>query len=156
MTSPVSVSLSSSYEQDGRAFACPGEHVTFFCEVNGSATVQIAAEPFICLADPVVYVLTDPVGRTGPTGANLFQANLTDVQRQSSLMAYYNTTLTTTVTSETGRTTVECSNQLTSSSSVQRNLTQSRKSSVKIVLHANVLDNHPCYNLSHLFYGGMF
>lgn len=131
MTPSTSVSLSSSFEQDGRAFACPRELVIFFCDVNGSFSMQIAVEPFICLTDPVVYLATDPVGRIRPMGTNAFQANLTDVQRQpGTLIADYRTTLTTTMTDETDNTTVQCSNQLTSSSIQRRNLTQSRKRSV--------------------------
>ena len=127
MASNTSVSLSSSFERDGRAFACPGELVTFVCEVNQSTGVKLAAEPFICRADPVVFLSTDPVGSPGGTKpTDIFQANLTNVQHESGfLMAYYNTTLTTTMTDETANVMVECS---TSSSSVQRkSLNQSRK-----------------------------
>lgn len=132
MPSIVDVSLSSSFERDGRAFACPGERVIFICEVNQSVSLQIAAEPFICQADPVIYLATDPVGnsnRTRPT--DTFQANLTNVQRHSGsdLLAYYNATLTTTMTNETSNITVECSDLLTSPSSTtqRKNLNQSRK-----------------------------
>lgn len=128
MTSTISVSLTSSFERDGRAFACPGELVTFFCDVNGSASVQIAVQPYICLADPIIYLANDPVGRIRPIDANAFQANLTNVQRLlNTLFANYRTTLTTIMTDETDNTTVQCSDVLTSSNIQRRNLIQSSK-----------------------------
>ena len=129
VTSTIDVSLSSSFQQEGRAFACPGELVTFICEVNQSTSMQIAAEPFICRADPVVYLATDPVGSPGGTSStDTFQAKLTNVQRESgTLMAYYNTTLKTTVTDQTANTMVECSNELTSSNIQRKSLNQSGK-----------------------------
>jgi len=93
--------------------------------------MQIAAEPFICREDPVVYFATDAVGSPGRTRpADTFRANLTNVQREpGTLRAYYNATLTTTVTDETSNMIVECSDQLTSSTlNIQRkHLNQSRK-----------------------------
>jgi len=143
MTTDISVNLSVSFEQAGRTVACPGERVMFICEVNGSSNVQIAAEPFICRADPVLYFATDRPGNPGRTmPTDVFQANLTDVQLEpGTLMAYYKATLTAIVTNETANTTVECSDQLTSSSSVQRKtLIESRKNESPFQLrrlHAN-------------------
>lgn len=137
MTTDISVNLSVSFEQAGKAFACPGERVMFICEVNRSTSVQVAAEPFICRADPVLYFATDPPGSPGRTmPTDVFQANLTDIQREpGTLMAYYKVTLTATLTNEIANTTVECSDQLTSSSSIQRKtLIESRKNKIPFQL----------------------
>ena len=129
-TSSEIVSLSSSFEQDGRQAACPGEHVIFTCEVNQSTVVQIAAEDFICRNDPVTFAASDIVGRSG--GTDVFKASLTNVERESSqsLIANFTVTLTANTTDETNNTVVECANRLTSDLVQRKTLTQSCKTKV--------------------------
>jgi len=110
-TTTASVNLSASFEEDGRAFACPGELVVFTCRAFHSTTVQIVAEHFICRALPVTYIAADLVGSPGRTRPNdLFLANLTDVQRESarSMVANFTATLKVNTTSETTGKVVEC------------------------------------------------
>ena len=122
------MSLSSSVEEDGRQFACPGEHVIFTCEVNRSVIIRISAENFICRNDPVSYLATDAVGSPGRTNPeDLFQANLTNVQRESNLIANFTVTLTTNTTNETSNTVVECGDVLTADLVKSKNLIQSCK-----------------------------
>lgn len=127
--STVSVDLSATFEKDGRKFACPGDQVTFTCRTFLSTSVRIVAENFICRSTPVIYIATDPVGSSGPTSAtDVFQANLTEVQRDSNqpLVANFTATLEANVTNETADTVVECFGQQTFSCDVLRkNLSQS-------------------------------
>ena len=122
--------LSSNIEEDGRQFACPGELVIYTCEVFQSIIVQMAAEDFICLNDPISFVASNDIGSSGPTTpTDIFQANLTNVQRESnqSLIANFTVTLTVNTTYETTNTVVECADILTSSNVQRKNLTQSCK-----------------------------
>ena len=123
----ANVFLSSSFEEDGRRFACPEERVVFTCHVYQSVVIRLAAEYFICRIDPVLYTAFDNIGRLGPP--NPFQANLTNVQRESnqSLIANFTVTLTVNTTDETTNTVVECADILTSSNVQRKNLTQSCK-----------------------------
>lgn len=129
-TSTQIVSLSSSFEQDGRQSACPGECVTFTCEVNQSATIQIAAEDFICRNDPVTFVASDSIGSS--SGGDIFKANLTNVERESSQALYANFTVTlkANTTGETNNTVVECADRLTSDLVQRKTLTQSCKTKI--------------------------
>ena len=110
LTSPESLGLSSNIEEDGRWFACPGEHVTFTCEVNQSKIVQIAAGNFSSLRDPISFLASDAVGspiRATPTDP--FQANLTYVQQDANqTLANFIVTLTTNTSNETDNTVVIC------------------------------------------------
>ena len=126
----VSASLSSSVEEDGRQFACPGEHVIFTCKVNQAVIIRLAAEPFICRNDPVSFTASDDVGSSGRTRpTDLFQANLTNLQRESneSHIANFMATLTAITTDETANTVVWCGDQLTSYYVQKKNLIKSRK-----------------------------
>ena len=104
----TSARLSATFEENGRAFTCPGEQLTFTCETFHSTTIEIVAEPFICRADPIAYAATDAVG--SPGGTDLFQANLTDIQCEPSSprIANFTTTLIVNSTNETAGTVVEC------------------------------------------------
>ena len=118
------MTLVSSFEQDGRQFACPGEHVTFICEMNQTVIMRLAAEPFIHRNDPISYTASDDVGNSGGTKPNdTFQANLMNVQRESNQSEIANliATLTSYTTNETNNTVVECAD-LFSSVHVQRRL----------------------------------
>lgn len=109
--------LSSNIEEDGRQFACPGELVIFTCEVIQSSIVQMAAEDFICLNDPISFVASNDIGSSGPTTpTDIFQANLTNVQRESNQTSVANFTVTLKVktTNETNNTEVVCAGQRTS------------------------------------------
>ena len=130
MTPTPIVRLSSSFEEDGRQYACPMERVTFTCQVNPSPTIRLAAEPFICRSDPVSFVASDSVGSSGiTTRADRFQANLTNVQPNSSqpLIASFTATLTANTTDETSNTVVECADSLDSDRLQRKNLTRSCK-----------------------------
>ena len=122
--------LSSSFEEDGRQFPCPGERVTLRCEVNESVIIRLAFEPFINRSDPVTFFASDVIGSSGGTShTDLFQANLTNVQRGSneSSTANFTVTLTTIMTHETANTVVECADLLTSNYVTKKTLTQSCK-----------------------------
>ena len=119
--------LSSSFEEDGRQFPCPGERVTLRCEVNESVIIRLAFEPFINRSDPLAFFATDVIGSTSHT--DHFQANLANVQRESneSSTANFIVTLTTIMTNETANTVVECADLLTSNYVTKKTLTQSCK-----------------------------
>jgi len=128
--STVGVSLSSSFEEAGRDFACPGEIVTFTCEVNESIGIQIAAENFICRNDPVTYLPTDAVGSSGhPIPNATFQANLTNVDPESDESGVANLTATWTAitTDEINNAVVECTEARRSDLVQRKTLTQSCK-----------------------------
>ena len=130
------MSLSSSFEQDGRQFACPGERVTFTCEVNRSIAVQLAAEDFICRDDPVIYLPTNMVNTS--RGNSIFQANLVRVEQLPAQRGSFVTTLTAVTTNVTANTVVECADQLTSSNVVRKTLSQSGETkSLQICLCSN-------------------
>ena len=124
------MTLVSSFEQDGRQFACSGEPVTFTCEMNQAMIIRIAAEPFIRRNDPVSYIASDDVGNSGGTKPNdTFQANLMNVQRESnqSEIANFTATLTSYTTDETNNTVVECADRFSSARVQRRLLTQACK-----------------------------
>ena len=126
--SNVTVNLSSSVEEDGRQFACPGELVTLTCEVNQSAIVRIAAEPFICRNDPVFYIASDNVGSSN--FHRTFQAILTMVRpkpRPGHAITNFRVTLTANTTNETSNTVIECADQLDSQRVQSKALIQSGK-----------------------------
>ena len=50
-----SVTLTSSVEQAGRQAACPGEEVTFTCNVTDAGGLQWVAEPHVTQSDPVTF-----------------------------------------------------------------------------------------------------
>ena len=117
------VNLSSSFEQEGRHFACPGEHVSFTCEVSRSIAVQMAAEDFICRNDPAIYLPTTAVGTL--RGTSNFQTNLSSVEPVSTQRGNFTATMTAITTDATAYTVIECANQLTSSNVQRKTLTQS-------------------------------
>lgn len=83
----------------------------FTCKAFHSTNVQMAAENFICRAFPVIYVAADVVGSPGSTRpTDLFQANLTYVQRDSthSRVANFTATLKVNTTNETAGIVIEC------------------------------------------------
>ena len=124
------MTLVSSFEQDGRRFACPGEHVTFICEMNKTVIMRLAAEPFIRRNDPVSYTASDNVGNSGGTEPkDTFQANLINVQRESNQSEIANliATLTSYTTDKTNNTVVECADLFSSDRVQRRLLTQACK-----------------------------
>ena len=126
VTTNESASMSSNFEDDGRTFACPGELVTFTCNVHRSTIAQLAAQDFICRADPISYAAIDSVGSPGttlnPLPTDLFQTLLTDVQRESSqnLVANFTVNMTVITTNDTNGTLIECCGLLSSSPGVAR------------------------------------
>ena len=127
--SNVTVSLSSSVEEDGRQFACPGEHVTFTCEVNRSVIIRMAAEPFISRNDPASYVASSIIGNTSSGHNGTFQFILTNLQRESnqSRTANFTVTVTANTTDKTNNTVIECADQLYSDRVKRKALFQSGK-----------------------------
>ena len=121
------MNLSSSVEEDGRQFACPGESVTFTCEVNRSVIIRMAAEPFILRNDPASYVASSIIGRTSSGRNGTFQVNLTNLHRKSnrSRTANFTVTLTACTNDKTNNTVVECADQLYSSRVKMKTLVQS-------------------------------
>ena len=127
--SNVTVNLSSSVEEDGRQFACPGESVTFTCKVNQSVIIRMAAEPFILRNDSASYVASDIIGRNSSGRNDTFQVNLTNLQRKSnqSRTANFTVTLTANTTDKTNNTVIECADQLYSDRVKMKTLVQSGK-----------------------------
>lgn len=119
------VNLSFSVEEDGRQFACPGEHVIITCEVKNSAYVRIAAEPFICGGDPRTFNTRSTVGSFGLTTS--IQGNLTILQLEPRLTANFTVTLTANSTDETNNTVIKCADQLDSQRMQMKTIIQSGK-----------------------------
>ena len=122
----ASVSLSSSVEQNGRRFACPGERVTFTCEVNQGAILRFTNSH----NESVSYITTDAVGSSGhPIPNATFQANLTNVDPESDKYCVANLTATWTAitTDKINNTVVECTEALRSNLVQRKTLTQSCK-----------------------------
>lgn len=122
----ASVSLSSSVEQNGRQFACPGERVTFTCEVNQGAILRFTNSH----NESVSYIATDDVGSSGAAIPNAtFQAYLTNVHRESDEcdVANLTATWTATTTDATNNIVVECTEALRSNLVQRETLIQSCK-----------------------------
>ena len=122
----ASVSLSSSVEQNGRRFACPGERVTFTCEVNQGAILRFTNSH----NESVSYIATDAVGSSGhPIPNATFQANLTNVDPESDESGVANLTATWTAitTDEINNAVVECTEARRSDLVQRKTLTQSCK-----------------------------
>ena len=117
------MNLSFSVEEDGRQFACPGEHVTIICEVKNSSYVRIAAEPFICGGDPRTFNTRSTVGSFGLTTS--IQGNLTILQLEPRL-ANFTVTLTANSTDE-ANTMIKCADQLDSQRMQMKTIIQSGK-----------------------------
>ena len=121
------MNLSFSVEEDGRQFACPGEHVTITCEVKNSAYVRIAAEPFNCGGDPRTFNTGSTVGSFGLTTS--IQGNLTILQLEPRLarLANFTVTLTANSTDETNKIVIKCADQLDSQRMQMKTIIQSGK-----------------------------
>ena len=55
LASSQTTTLTSSVEQAGRQAACPGEEVTFTCNVTDAGGLQWIAEPHITQSSPVTF-----------------------------------------------------------------------------------------------------
>ena len=123
------MSLSSSFEQNGRQFVCPGERVIFTCKINRTPIVRIAADGFISRSEPIFFSVSDDVGSHGHNDNTTFQPTLTNLQRKYNQceVANFTVTLTITTTDETVNTVVECADVLTSDHVQKKDLTQSCK-----------------------------
>lgn len=145
MSSSASVHLSASFEENGRAFACPGELVTFTCKTFRSTTAQLVAKDFMCRTFPVSYVANDPIGSPGTSlPTDLFQTNLTNIQRElkEPLVANFTATLKVNTTDKTADTVVECFGLRELFCDVQRKrLTQSGTYNIKskLMIEAEIL-----------------
>ena len=122
--SNVIVNLSFSVEEDGRQFACPGEHVTITCEVKKSPYVRIAVEPFICGGDPLTFNTGSTVDSFGLTTS--IQGNLEILQLDPRL-GNFTVTLTVDSTNETNNTVIKCADQLDSQRMQMKTIIQSGK-----------------------------
>ena len=104
------VVLTSSVMDNGRRFACPGELVTFTCQVNGAVFLQWNS-PLI--NDLITYQSTDNAPLSTPS--SVFLATLTN--RTGSGTANFTSTLQVNASRNFSNTdtTVECRNQASDS-----------------------------------------
>ena len=103
----MTVALTSSVEQDGRQTACPGEVVTFTCEVTDGVALSWTAEPYISMSDPIRFLVSDTVGETAMDDSGQFRAAVTNVI-QSGLLGNVTSELTVTASEMLDGTVVQC------------------------------------------------
>ena len=84
------MTLTSSVEQDGRQAACPGEVVTFTCEVNQTTILRWIAEPFILQSS---FVPSSPVGTMAVDDSGQFRAVLDSIMFIGGGLVYFSSRL---------------------------------------------------------------
>ena len=119
LASAQTVTLTSSVRQAGRQAACPGEEVTFTCNVTDEGFLQWIAEPHITQSNPVIYsVASATAGETRDPTAQIHIV-LDEVSPGSvSQVRDFVSTLTVRNSTALSGTVIQCSGGITANSTL--------------------------------------